>query len=201
MDRTWLYAGIIIAGGVALSRALSGPTLKRGQRLLLFGDSLSVGLATPMGALAKDNGVLFDAVGQVGSTVSMWSNPTSKLGSALTQKLALKPDIVLCSLGTNDEALVLASAQKEVPELEALIAQVKASGAHLAWIGPPKFLPCLSFQPNGFTAAVRQRIPSADYFASEQYDIPRGGDCLHPTVKGYAGWAGQIWQWMRCCPA
>lgn len=199
MDRTWLYAGVLIVGGVAVARALSGPTLKKGQRLLLFGDSLSVGLATPMGALAGDNGVVFDAVGQVGSTVSMWSSPTSTLGAALEQKLALKPDIVLCSLGTNDEALVLQSALGEVSDLDTLIGRVKASGARLGWIGPPAFLSCLSFKPNGFTTAIRQRIPAPDYFASEKLDIPRGGDCLHPTVKGYAGWAGQIWQWMRCC--
>ena len=201
MDRTWLYAGLLFAGGVAIAKAFTqGPTIRPGQRLLLFGDSLAVGLSTPMAALAKDNGILFDAVGQIGSTIGMWAGNTS-LNAQLQQKLALRPDVVLCSLGTNDEALTPTSAASEAPMLDSLIALVRASGATLGWIGPPAFLPCVSFSPNGFSASIRQRIPSNDYFPSQNYDIPRGGDCLHPTAKGYAGWAGQIWQWMRCCSA
>jgi lysophospholipase L1-like esterase len=201
IDRTWLYAGLLFAGGVAIAKAFTqGPTIRPGQRLLLFGDSLSVGLATPMASLAQENGIVFDAVGQVGSTVGMWAGQTS-LNAQLQAALANQPDVVLCSLGTNDEALVAASAQAELPGLDSLIALVRASGATLGWIGPPAFLSCASFTPNGFTSAIRQRIPSNDYFPSDNYDIPRGGDCLHPTVTGYAGWAGQIWQWMRCCSA
>jgi lysophospholipase L1-like esterase len=201
MDRTWLYGGLLIAGGVALAKALShGPTIRPGQRLLLFGDSLAVGLSTPMASLASDNGVAFDAVGQVGSTVGMWSG-SSSLNTSLQQKLALGPNVVLCSLGTNDEAMNVDAATAELPGLDSLIALCRSSGATLGWIGPPAFLSCLSFTPNGFSGAIRQKIPSNDYFPSETYDIPRGGDCLHPTVKGYAGWAGLIWQWMGCCTA
>jgi lysophospholipase L1-like esterase len=202
MDRTWLYAGLIVAGGAALMKVLGqGPTLRRGERLLLVGDSLSVGLAPPLGQLAKDNGVLFDAVGQVGTTVGQWATPGGALNTALRQKLALKPAVVLVSLGTNDEALTLASAQKELGGIDALVTLVRGSGALIGWIGPPKFLPGQSFKPNGFTAAIRQKVPAKDYFPSEAYDIPRGGDNLHPTVRGYAGWAGQIWQWLHCCSA
>ena len=201
MDRTWLYAGLLLVGGVGLSKVLKqGPTIRRGERLLLFGDSLAVGLAPPLGQLCKDNGVLFDAVGQVGSTVGMWAGSTS-LSSSLRQKLSLKPKVVLCSLGTNDEALTIASARAELGGIDTLKTLVEASGAKLGWVGPPKFLPGISFKPNGFTAMIRQAIPGADYFPSETLDIPRGGDNLHPTVRGYAGWAGQIWQWMRCCNA
>lgn len=210
MDRTWLYAGLIVAGGVGLMRVLGqGPTLRRGERLLLVGDSLAVGLQPPLGQLAKDNGVVFDAVGQVGSTVAQWAGlsaqtglpATTTLNTSLRQKLALRPAVVLISLGTNDEALTFESAKKELGGIDALAGLVRNSGALLGWIGPPKFLPGQSFKPNGFTAAIRQKIPTKDYFPSEAYDIPRGGDNLHPTVRGYAGWAGQIWQWLHCCSA
>jgi|SRR6185436_9536890 len=201
MDRTWLYAGLLIVGGVSLAKVLKqGPTIRRGERLLLVGDSLAVGLAPPLGQLAKDNGVVFDSVGKVGSTVAQWVGAT-QLNASLKQKLLLKPRVVLVSLGTNDEALSLESARAELAGIDALAAMVKAGGAELGWVGPPKFLPGISFKPNGFTAAIRQKIPSNEYFPSETYDIPRGGDNLHPTLRGYAGWAGQIWQWMRCCSA
>ncbi len=202
MDRTWLYAGLLLGGGVALVNVLqAGPTIKRGERLLLVGDSLALGLAPSLGELARENGVIFDSAGKVGSRVGEWGNPQSSLNAVLRQKLALGPKVVLVSLGTNDEALLLASARAELPALEALIATIRGSGAKLGWVGPPKFLPGQSFKPNGFTTAIRQRVSGGDYFPSERYDIPRGGDALHPTVKGYAGWAGQIWQWLRCCSA
>jgi lysophospholipase L1-like esterase len=200
LDRTWLYTGLLFAGGVGLLKVMAkGPTIKRGERLLLVGDSLAVGLAPPLGQLAKENGVLFDAVGQVGSTVKNWS--TGALNVQLRQKLTARPKVVLVSLGTNDEALMMSQARLEIELLEPLMALIRASGAEIGWIGPPKFLPGQSFSPNGFTLAIQRRVPSADYFPSEQYDIPRGGDRLHPTVKGYAGWAGAIWQWLRCCHA
>lgn len=202
MDRTWLYAGLLLGGGVALVKVIhAGPTIKRGERLLLVGDSLAVGLAPPLGQLARDNGVLFESAGKVGSTVGEWASPSSALNAVLRQKLLQKPAVVLVSLGTNDEALTLDKARAEVPALESLIATLRASGAKLGWVGPPKFIPGQAFTPNGFSTAIRNRIPSSDYFSSERFEIPRGGDNLHPTVKGYAGWAGQIWQWLRCCSA
>jgi lysophospholipase L1-like esterase len=197
MDRTWLYAGLLVVGGVGLAKVLQpGPTVRRGDRLLLAGDSLAVGLAPPLGQLAKENGVAFEAIGQVGSTVQMWA-PGTALNAQLKQKLDQKPKVVLISLGTNDEAMLLDRARAEVPKLEALIQMVKASGAELGWIGPPAFLPGQSFKPNGFTLAIRNRVTGGSYFPSERLDIPRGPDRLHPTVRGYAGWAGAIWQWLR----
>ncbi len=201
MDRTWIYAGLLIAGGAALVKVLGrAPTIKRGERLLLVGDSLALGLAPPLGQLAKENGVLFRVVGKTGSTVGQWAGATS-LNAELVRALAEKPAVVLVSLGTNDEALSTESARAELPQLERLIALIEASGAELGWIGPPKLLPGLSFSPNGFTRSIQKRVPQGAYFASDSYDIPRAPDRLHPTVRGYAGWAGAIWQWLRCCRA
>jgi lysophospholipase L1-like esterase len=43
---------------------------------------------------------------------------------------------------------------------------------------------------------LKAEIPSRDYFPSDQLAIPRGPDGIHPTARGYAGWAGAIWQWL-----
>jgi lysophospholipase L1-like esterase len=191
-DRTWLYAGLLVAAGFGLSALLKrGPRIQKGQKLLLFGDSLAVGLTAPLGQLARDNGVLFAGIGKVGSTIREWAG-TGDLGTQLRARLAEKPNVVLCSLGTNDEYLSLASAQAELPALDALIALVRASGAELGWIGHPT----LPKPGNGIGTIIQTKVPENRYFHSEKFEIPRGGDALHPTVKGYAGWAGQIWLWI-----
>ena len=191
VDRTWLYAGLIVAAGVGVASLLKrGPRIRRGERLLLFGDSLAVGLTAPLGQLARDNGVVFAGIGKVGSTIRDWTGQTT-LHAQLRTALAERPKVVLCSLGTNDEALSPESARAELPMVNALIALVRESGAELGWIGPPRLQ-----KTNGISQVIQSKLPQNRYFHSETLDIPRAGDGLHPTVKGYAGWAGQIWLWV-----
>ena len=108
------------------------------------------------------------------------------------KRLAERPTVVLCSLGTNDEYLSPESARSELPALAALIDLVRSSGAELGWIGPPR----LPKPGNSIAAIIQTKVPQNRYFHSESFDIPRASDGLHPTVKGYAGWAGQIWLWV-----
>lgn len=191
LDRTWLYAGLIVAAGFGVSSLLKrGPRVKRGEKLLLFGDSLAVGLAPPLGKLAGDNGVGFVGIGKVGSTIRDWSGQTA-LAAQLRTALAARPTVVLCSLGTNDEALTPDSARAELPLVEPLIELVRSSGAELGWIGPPRLQ-----KTNGFSQVLQSKLPQNRYFHSESFEIPRASDGLHPTVLGYAGWAGRIWEWI-----
>ncbi|HEX9620190.1 MAG TPA: SGNH/GDSL hydrolase family protein [Polyangiaceae bacterium] len=192
MDRTWLYAGLLVAAGFGVSSLLKrGPRIRRGDKLLLFGDSLAQGLTPVLGKLASDNGVGFAATSKVGSTIREWAG-ASALAAGLRTKLAERPAVVLCSLGTNDEYLSLDSARGELPALDALIEIVRAGGAELGWIGPPR----LPKPGNGISAVIQSKLPQNRYFHSERFDIPRAPDGLHPTVLGYAGWAGQLWQWV-----
>jgi lysophospholipase L1-like esterase len=192
LDRTWLYAGLLVAAGFGVSSLLKrGPRVKRGDKLLLFGDSLAIGLTPFLGKLAtSDNGVAFVGIGKVGSTVRDWSGQTALAGQLRTA-LAARPTVVLCSLGTNDEALTPDSARSELPLVDALIETARSTGAELGWIGPPTLQ-----KTNGFSQMLQTKLPQNRYFHSEKFDIPRASDGLHPTVKGYAGWAGQIWLWV-----
>ncbi len=45
-------------------------------------------------------------------------------------------------------------------------------------------------------AAGSALSPRYFYFHSEKLEMPRGPDNLHPTARGYAGWAGAIWHWL-----
>lgn len=189
-DRTWLYAGLI-AVGVGAYLVTRGPRLRRGESLFLFGDSLAEGIAPPLAALCRDNGVKFASATKVGSTVREWMTPGGTLNGKLVAGLAARPTLTLCSLGTNDEYLSIDSARAEIPMLQQLIELVRGSST-LGWIGPPT----LPRPGNGFTGVIREHVSRSHYFDSARYQIPRAGDGLHPTVKGYTGWAGQIWLWV-----
>jgi len=54
-------------------------------------------------------------------------------------------------------------------------------------------IPCDTEMILGEAAALRSRFR---YFPSQRLTIPRGADQLHPTARGYAAWAGAIWQWL-----
>jgi lysophospholipase L1-like esterase len=190
VDRRLLYAGLLVAAGVGLVRAFRGPRIEPGQtRLLLVGDSLAVGLATPMRALAAEANVPFDQISRSGTRIDQWAG---------SQKLAEKiqnfnPTMVLVSLGTNDEYMGAGAAARQAPHLERLLVALRANQAEVIWIGPPR-LPKPS--SNGIVPLLRKTIARDHYFPSEKLTIPRGPDGLHPTARGYAGWAGAIWRWL-----
>lgn len=190
-DRTWLYAGLIVAG-VSAYLLTRGPRVRRGESLFLFGDSLAEGLTPPLAALAKDGGVVFSSATKVGSTVREWMTPGGTLNAKLLAGLAKRPTVTLCSLGTNDEYLSAEAARAELPMLTSLVELVRSS-SELGWIGPPT----LPRPGNGISNAILERVSKSHYFDSKRYSIPRAGDGLHPTIKGYSGWAGQIWLWVQ----
>lgn len=191
MERRWVYAGLAVAAGVGLATLVlkRSPKIHPGStRLLLFGDSLAVGLGPPMAALAKDQRVAFDTVAQVGTRIDQWASDPR-----LDQELAtFKPTLILVSLGTNDAYMQGDAVGRQGPYLTRLLSKLQATGAEIVWIGPPT----LPVAPNGIVDMLKASIPSSHYFPSEALTLPRGPDNLHPTVAGYAGWVGAIWQWL-----
>jgi lysophospholipase L1-like esterase len=197
VTKAWIYAGLIVAGGIGVAKVVSRPLIKRGGRLLLVGDSLSVGLAAPLKALALESGVDWRYVGETGTRIDQWASGVQ--GAKLDALLAsFHPTLVLISLGTNDEALKKYNASTDVlakqkPYVQKLLEKIRASGAEAAWIGPPT----LDFQIPEFRAWLKAEIGQRHWFPSDKYDIPRQPDRIHPTIKGYAGWSGLIWQWIQ----
>ncbi len=188
MDRRWVYAGLVAVAGIGLVRVLRASRIKPGEtRILLLGDSLAVGLATPLKALGLEQKIPVLGIGKTSTRIDQWAQS----GTLLDQLSAFKPTLILVSLGTNDEYLTGDAAARQKPYLDQL---VKRFGEiDYAWIGPPT-LPKPT--TNGITALLQSRIPSSHYFPSHTLQIPRGPDNLHPTAKGYAGWAGALWQWL-----
>jgi lysophospholipase L1-like esterase len=186
VDRRWVYAGLAAALGVGLVRAIRAPKVHAGTRLLLIGDSLAVGLAPQLKALAAEQKVPFLGTATVSTRIDQWAQ-----SAALQQTLsAFRPTLVLVSLGTNDEYLTGNAVQRQSPYLDQLLQRL--APAEVVWIGPPT----LPKPSNGIVAFLQSKIPASQYFPSQTLQIPRAPDRIHPTAKGYAAWAGALWQWL-----
>lgn len=189
--RQWIYVGLGLAAGYGMMKLVSAPRIKPGAtRLLLVGDSLAVGMAPYFQSMAQQARIPFTSLAVVGTRIDQWAD-NAALRSTLQ---SFRPTLVLVSLGTNDEYMQGADVvSRQRGALDRLRAMITASTADLVWIGPPT-LPKAS--SNGIVGMLRDAIPSADYFPSEALTLPRGPDGIHPTARGYAGWAGAIWQWL-----
>jgi len=203
--KAWIYAGLVLAGGVGAAAAVSSigrPLLKKGDRILFVGDSLSVGLNRPIKALAQEAGYEYAHIGKVGSFTSLWANESAEGGQFTTLLRTFKPTLVLVSLGTNDEWIPKNNPSKQVlslqkPHVDRLVAKIQSLGARIAWIGPPQhnYVPAPDFR-----AYIQKLVGKGSYFHSERYTIPRQpppDNVPHPTVRGYALWAGVIWRWLE----
>ena len=192
MDRRWLLGGVLLAGGFGFIRAVTyRPKLEKDSRLLLIGDSLAQGLMPQFQVFATEAGIGYVGTGIPGSFVHQWAS-----SDWLVKKLIeFKPTHVLVSLGANDAYSGLAPAAVEASAV-ALVEKLKAADAHVIWIGAPALPETLGTSKVDEATLSNIRSAAPYYFASEEYSIPRGPDNLHPSVQGYAGWAGAIWNWL-----
>lgn len=175
-----------MTAGVGLTRAVRrGPKIVSGgaTRLLLVGGAFATGLAPPLRVLAKEQKVPFLAVlapaaGKPLRTDEWAARP--ELGAALA---AFKPTLVAVALDLPAAERVGQSVQATA--LKGLLTAIQAAGAAVLWVGPP------------VPPQTPPRRAEPDYFPTgSALTLPRGPDGVQPTVAGYAGWAGALWQWL-----
>lgn len=173
----------------------SSAAIGSGTSVLLIGDSLAVGLTSPLGKLVKATGATFNSVTRVGMTMNDFDKGPES--SRLNQALAQSPDYVLVSLGTNDE--YAGASYKAIAEkaYNSLLVKFEKAGSQVYWIGPPT-LPAPYVQsrrsPSGEIIPIVRK--TKNYFESTLLELPRG-DGLHPTPAGYQTWANEIWAWLK----
>lgn len=192
----WLLGGIITLAGVGIiyqiRRGAEGafcvPEIKPGSRVLLFGDSLAVGLQTPMRDLASKTGCDFTALAVSGTTMARWIND-AQLASTLQ---TFQPTLTITSLGTNDSKANY-TAEQLAANVQAIHNRATSTGAHHLWVLPPK----LPFPDRVSSIIHDQNIPA---FPSASLPLPQP-DQIHTTGRGYAGWAEHIWAYLMCSPA
>ncbi len=205
-SKQWIYAGLALVAGIGVARLIGGPRVRKGMRVLLVGDSLAVGMAPYFAALSKESGVAFQSLATSGTRIDQWAS-SAELAKLLE---SFQPDLILVSLGTNDSFMQssdAATVARQKPQLEKLLALLSQwprkkdyglGAEHIVWIGPPTLHnpPSPGVSKMIQDAAGAPLAPRFTYYHSERLSLPRGPDKLHPTARGYAGWAGAIWHWL-----
>ncbi|HMG13525.1 MAG TPA: SGNH/GDSL hydrolase family protein [Gemmatimonadaceae bacterium] len=213
-SRAWIYVGLAAGAATAfgLVSLLESPKIRPGDRILLVGDSLAVGLTAPLKALAAERGVPFQALATVGTRIDQWAQ-----SDALSQALeSFQPTLVLISLGTND-AYMQPSAnqdigQRQAPYMEALLQKIEQythksdyglGPRAIVWLSPPT-LPAAAISLPSVMRLIESEHqvslpkikPRVSFFPTQSLTLPRGPDGIHPVARGYAAWAGALWQWL-----
>lgn len=194
----WIAAGLAAAGALLLVQKTSAaktqrslPRLTASSRVLLIGDSLAVGLKSPLSVLASADGLAFRGAGIGGTHIGSWT------GGHLSNALAFNPTLVLVSLGTNDAYMMVDDVwARQEPKLRMLLEKIRAQGAEIVWIGPPSLPDPYGRKSVDQNFLVQLRAHAPNYMDSTGLDLPRA-DRLHPTGAGYQQWASEIWNAIR----
>jgi lysophospholipase L1-like esterase len=190
----WIFGGLGAAIGLGVVAAVMTHR-KRSSSVgalptLLVGDSLAVGLASPL----KMAGLPIHSIGVEGTTVEYWVNQGRP---RLLQELATKPGGVLISLGTNDAFNGDTYASKATASTRQLLELLTAAGVSVFWVSPPSLPSSYGGKSpsqavlNAIKAAV-QASPDATWVDSSIWTLERSADHLHPTGAGYSHWADLI---------
>lgn len=211
MDRRYIFAGLLLVAGVGIAKLFrSRPRIyPNGRtRLLLIGDSHAQGLDAHLKLLAREAKAPYDAVWKVGTRIDQWASGAQ--AAALKAKLnEFQPTMILVSLGTNDAYAAPSWIHRDQLEMKELLETLATFsnryengstelsyglGADVVWVGPPKLPPrSLSGSPLQQELLDWLRSAAPNYFDTATMDVPMGPDGIHPSARGYAGWAGALW--------
>lgn len=178
----YLLAAVLAAAAVGLlwydhSRTRV-PRIPQGSVVVLFGDSLAQGLATPLRAQAAASGVQMYADAVPGTRFDQWMARGPSFASSKGATFAI------ISLGTNDAVANEAHRATLPARARAISGELRSRGVVPIWVLPP---------PMRFsTEAPRQAILATGDAALESLDYPRY-DSIHPTPAGFHQWASDIW--------
>ena len=208
-------------GGSGSSQRLipHAPINMNGQRVLLVGDSLGVGVGPLLEKELRAQGIAdFKNISVGGKNIAQFSDNSKAEGKSLEKALAeYKPSIVFVSLGTNDESIrrikggdpryfTAANLAKNLvgpnfsvaKQRRKAIARLagKLSGVQTIWLGPPASDPSLWPMDREFRELLASTW-SGNYFSTEAVAPQKCSDRIHLTGSGYKSWASAIANWVR----
>ena len=164
------------------------PILRSGDSIVLAGDSLAVGLTSPLGYLLREDGHSFKSVAVGGTNITQWSRPkTTAFKKSVGTDIILesKPSLVLLSLGTNDGAMTTKMLEAEETALRDLIQVILNSGARLVWILPLKSIKVPNLDRARYMIVENMGGRENAFVCATSVDVPLSPDQIHPTGAGY----------------
>jgi lysophospholipase L1-like esterase len=112
----------------------------------------------------------------------------------LAQLHRAKPTVVMVSLGGND--FVRNDPQNVERAIDSFVKTVRESGARLLWISPPTMPFPDKVGTRGMWQTAIDGEMNVDWYPTEQLEIPRIADRVHPTIAEYSKLSFTLWQWM-----
>lgn len=143
---------------------------------------MAEGLRPAFAYYAKKNGHWFAYVTENSSSIIGWQGYKLK---SLIEKT--KPTFVMISLGTNE--LFTKRIEAYHGFVKNIIAQV--GKRDFIWIGPPNWK-----KDNGLTKVLENEVGKDRFFRSQDLELKRAADGIHPQWKAYETWAEYIAQWL-----
>lgn len=160
------------------------PAVRRGERILMIGDSHAEVIGPAMQRTAEKAGYEWTTVAVRGSRVVHWP-------AVLRNLLArVKPSMIVVVLGTND--IVVGDATNLDARVGEIIHAANQADAILVWISPPTM---------PIRYPVRHTVQSAIMTTPIAFDttkimVSRQKDGIHATPEGYVHWSDSVWTWM-----
>jgi lysophospholipase L1-like esterase len=169
--------------------------IKPGTRVLLIGDSLVVGgLEPPLTKLLREAGATVDTIAKNGRTIASFAN--GDMASDFDAALKRRPDVIIISLGTNDEFGGQGYRTTALDSLLTILDNIKKSGIkNLFWIGPPTLGEYNHHSPSGEITPMLKEVMTRNFFDTRSMDLHRP-DNIHPTRPEFNRWAQAVFGWM-----
>lgn len=154
------------------------------HNVLVIGDSMTHNLAMSIAKYGTKNNYKVTGVTWESSSIPGWSK-SDKLGKYLAE---VKPDFVIVSLGSNE--MELKNFDRRIPEVQKIAAALDT--IPYIWVGPP-----LWKEDKGLYSMLESALPKGVVFKTENVEIERGPDRIHPTRSGAGVWADTLMNWIK----
>ena len=153
------------------------------KSILIFGDSMTILVARRLAQYGVKNGFKVTSVTWDSSSSVSWSQ-CDTLDNFIKRS---NPDLVMIVLGSNE--LFLKNFNNRKPNIEQLLAKI--GNIPYLWISPPNWK-----EDKGYNEFMTSVLAPGTFYNSNDLDLPRQKDHIHPTTKGGETWTDSIMKWV-----
>ena len=153
------------------------------RSILIFGDSMTILVANRLAQYGAKNGYKVTSVTWDSSSSVTWSQ-CDTLDNYIRRA---NPDLIMIVLGSNE--LFLRDYNVRKPNIQQMLA--KMGNIPYLWISPPNWK-----EDKGYNEFMTSVLAPGTFYNSNDLDLPRQKDHIHPTTKGGETWTDSIMKWV-----